>query len=59
MKCLRTKPSLVPTDGLSQNVWDDFVHVHYTINRTIHHVASFFPWHRYFLTQIYDYDMLD
>jgi len=49
VKCLRTKPSKVESGGLSKNVWDDFAYVHYTTNRTIHKVASFFPWHRYFL----------
>ncbi|KAJ1301572.1 hypothetical protein OPQ81_008820 [Rhizoctonia solani] len=48
VKCLQSKPSTFEVD-VSKNLFDDFSYVHYTINRTIHHVSSFFPWHRYFL----------
>ncbi|KAH7334421.1 hypothetical protein B0J17DRAFT_720827 [Rhizoctonia solani] len=48
VKCLQDKPSTLGVEE-SHNLFDDFSHVHYTINRTIHHVSSFFPWHRYFI----------
>ncbi|KAL5639188.1 hypothetical protein ACGC1H_006638 [Rhizoctonia solani] len=48
IKCLQDKPSTFDVEE-SKNLFDDFGYVHYTINRTIHHVASFFPWHRYFI----------
>ncbi|CAE6412534.1 unnamed protein product [Rhizoctonia solani] len=48
VKCLQDKPSILGADQ-SKSLFDDFSYVHYTTNRTIHHVASFFPWHRYFL----------
>ncbi|EUC60319.1 tyrosinase tyrosinase: common central domain protein [Rhizoctonia solani AG-3 Rhs1AP] len=48
VKCLQTKPSALNVPE-SQTLYDDFSYVHYTINVTIHHVSSFFPWHRYFL----------
>ncbi|KAF8673046.1 Common central domain of tyrosinase [Rhizoctonia solani] len=48
VKCLQDQPSVFDFEG-SKNIFDDFSYVHYTINTTIHHVASFFPWHRYFL----------
>ncbi|EUC60320.1 tyrosinase tyrosinase: common central domain protein [Rhizoctonia solani AG-3 Rhs1AP] len=48
VKCLQNKPSALNVLE-SQTLYDDFSYVHYTINVTIHHVSSFFPWHRYFL----------
>ncbi|CAE6459994.1 unnamed protein product [Rhizoctonia solani] len=48
VKCLQDKPSTLGVEE-SQNLFDDFSYVHFTINQTIHHVASFFPWHRYFI----------
>ncbi|KAG8731080.1 hypothetical protein FRC11_005200 [Ceratobasidium sp. 423] len=48
VKCLQDKPSKLNVDQ-SKNLYDDFSYVHYTINETIHHTSSFFPWHRYFL----------
>ncbi|KAF8686470.1 Common central domain of tyrosinase [Rhizoctonia solani] len=48
VKCLQDKPSALNVEE-SRNLYDDFTYVHYTINETIHHVSSFFPWHRYFI----------
>ncbi|KAF8731594.1 Common central domain of tyrosinase, partial [Rhizoctonia solani] len=49
VKCLQSKPSIVQTGGVAKNLYDDYTYVHYTINQTIHKVAAFFPWHRYYL----------
>ncbi|KAJ1305208.1 hypothetical protein OPQ81_000237 [Rhizoctonia solani] len=48
VKCLQDKPSTLTVEE-SKSLYDDFTYVHYTINKTIHHVSSFFPWHRYFV----------
>ncbi|KAG8730753.1 hypothetical protein FRC11_005883 [Ceratobasidium sp. 423] len=48
VKCLQDKPSVLRVEE-SKSLYGDFTYVHYTINQTIHHVSSFFPWHRYFL----------
>ncbi|CAE6463755.1 hypothetical protein ACGC1H_006642 [Rhizoctonia solani] len=49
VKCLQDKPSIVESDGVSKTLYDDYSYVHFTINQTIHKVAAFYPWHRYFL----------
>ncbi|KAI9055050.1 hypothetical protein LZ554_000016 [Drepanopeziza brunnea f. sp. 'monogermtubi'] len=46
VKCLTTKPS---TFSLSSPLYDDFAYVHNQLNNEVHLVASFLPWHRYFL----------
>ncbi|CAE6494654.1 unnamed protein product [Rhizoctonia solani] len=49
VKCLQTKPSIVESGGLSKTLYDDYGYIHFMINQTVHKVASFHPWHRYFL----------
>ncbi|CAE6478505.1 unnamed protein product [Rhizoctonia solani] len=49
VKCLQTKPSIVESGGLSKTLYDDYAYIHFMINQTVHKVASFHPWHRYFL----------
>ncbi|CAE6464141.1 unnamed protein product [Rhizoctonia solani] len=49
VKCLQTKPSIVESGGVSKTLYDDYAYIHFTMNQTIHKVASFHPWHRYFL----------
>ncbi|KAF4551773.1 Tyrosinase-like protein 3 [Elsinoe fawcettii] len=44
--CLKTKPSRI---GLSSPLYDDFPYAHNALNNEIHFVASFLPWHRYFV----------
>ncbi|EKD16899.1 monooxygenase [Drepanopeziza brunnea f. sp. 'multigermtubi' MB_m1] len=44
--CLTTKPSRI---SLSTPLYDDFAYVHSQLSNEIHSVASFLPWHRYFL----------
>ncbi|KAF5609119.1 Tyrosinase [Fusarium pseudoanthophilum] len=44
--CLTTKPSRL---GLNTTLYDDFPHVHAHLDKQIHAVASFLPWHRYFV----------
>ncbi|KAF9696441.1 hypothetical protein EKO04_005173 [Ascochyta lentis] len=44
--CLASKPSIL---GLNTTRLDDFAYVHNAIRIDIHFVASFLPWHRYFL----------
>ncbi|KAK0118659.1 hypothetical protein ONS95_007540 [Cadophora gregata] len=46
VNCLTTKPSRI---GLSSPLYDDFPYVHNQLNNDIHSVASFLPWHRYFV----------
>ncbi|CAD6886124.1 unnamed protein product [Tilletia controversa] len=52
--CLNTRPSrLVGTetalDGLRTSLLDDFSLVHIRLFYKIHHVAAFFPWHRWYI----------
>ncbi|KAH9904286.1 hypothetical protein F4778DRAFT_731979 [Xylariomycetidae sp. FL2044] len=51
VKCLATKPSRL---GLDSSLYDDFPWVHSQLNLQIHFVASFLPWHRYFV-HLYEY----
>ncbi|GKU08005.1 unnamed protein product, partial [Fusarium langsethiae] len=48
--CLTTKPSRI---GLNSTLYDDFPYVHSQLDKQIatlvHAVASFLPWHRYFV----------
>ncbi|KAF5240380.1 hypothetical protein FANTH_9640 [Fusarium anthophilum] len=44
--CLSTKPSRL---GLNTSLYDDFPYVHAHLDKQIHAVASFLPWHRYFV----------
>ncbi|KAH7252774.1 hypothetical protein BKA59DRAFT_492592 [Fusarium tricinctum] len=44
--CLGTKPSRI---GLNSTLYDDFPYVHSKLDKKIHFVASFLPWHRYFV----------
>ncbi|KAG4425556.1 hypothetical protein IFR04_001253 [Cadophora malorum] len=46
VNCLTTNPSRI---GLSSPLYDDFPYVHNQLNNEIHSVASFLPWHRYFV----------
>ncbi|KAI0014687.1 hypothetical protein F4780DRAFT_767260 [Xylariomycetidae sp. FL0641] len=46
VQCLATKPSKL---GLDSTLYDDFPYIHMTLNLDIHFVASFLPWHRYFV----------
>ncbi|KAH8653530.1 hypothetical protein BX600DRAFT_386442 [Xylariales sp. PMI_506] len=47
VNCLATKQSRI---GLSHStLYDDFSYVHATMNVQIHYVASFLPWHRWFV----------
>jgi tyrosinase len=46
VKCLKSKPS---TLGLATTLYDDFPYVHAHLDQTIHSVAMFLPWHRYFV----------
>ncbi|KAJ4253856.1 hypothetical protein NW762_010251 [Fusarium torreyae] len=50
VKCLKTKPSRL---GLKTSLYDDFAYVHFQYNPSIHFVAAFLPWHRYF-THVYE-----
>ncbi|GIZ48654.1 hypothetical protein CKM354_001170600 [Cercospora kikuchii] len=45
--CLKSKPSQI---GLSTSLYDDFPYVHQQVDKEVHFVASFLPWHRYFLS---------
>ncbi|OTB16984.1 hypothetical protein K445DRAFT_21175 [Daldinia sp. EC12] len=55
VKCLATKPS---TLGLTTTQYDDFAYTHNALNDDIHFVASFLPWHRYFV-HIYEKALKD
>ncbi|KAJ5410792.1 uncharacterized protein N7487_005151 [Penicillium crustosum] len=44
--CLATTPSRL---GLNSTLYDDFAYVHNKLNSQIHFVASFLPWHRYYV----------
>ncbi|KAG8670411.1 hypothetical protein FPOAC2_09773 [Fusarium poae] len=44
--CLATIPSRL---GLNSTLYNDFPHVHSHLDKQIHSVASFLPWHRYFV----------
>ncbi|CZR41691.1 uncharacterized protein FPRO_11281 [Fusarium proliferatum ET1] len=44
--CLSTKPSRL---GLNTTLYDDFPYVHAHLDKQIHAVASFLPWHRFFV----------
>ncbi|KAI1804823.1 Di-copper centre-containing protein [Daldinia bambusicola] len=55
VKCLTTKPS---TLGLNTTLYDDFPYVHNALNDDIHFVASFLPWHRYFV-HVYEQALKD
>ncbi|UPK92493.1 hypothetical protein LCI18_003428 [Fusarium solani-melongenae] len=46
VKCLKSKPSRL---GLKTPLYDDFPYVHARLDNEIHFVASFLPWHRYFV----------
>ncbi|KAL2217654.1 monooxygenase [Thermoascus aurantiacus ATCC 26904] len=46
VQCLATRPSRL---GLSTTLYDDFAYVHNQLNDEVHSVASFLPWHRYFV----------
>ncbi|KAI1862667.1 hypothetical protein JX265_006962 [Neoarthrinium moseri] len=46
VKCLTTKPSKV---GLATSLYEDFPWIHSQLNSNIHFVASFLPWHRWFV----------
>ncbi|KAH8771953.1 monooxygenase [Diaporthe sp. PMI_573] len=46
VKCLATKPSRL---NLTTTLYDDFPYVHNELNSKIHFVASFLPWHRWFV----------
>ncbi|KAK6850538.1 monooxygenase [Apiospora arundinis] len=48
--CLKTKPSGM---GLNTSRYDDFPYVHTNLDKTIHSVAMFLPWHRLFV-QVYE-----
>ncbi|KAF2761943.1 monooxygenase [Pseudovirgaria hyperparasitica] len=45
--CMKKKPSSI---GLSTSLYDDFPWVHNKLTNEIHFVASFLPWHRYFIS---------
>ncbi|KAH7313855.1 hypothetical protein B0I35DRAFT_480502 [Stachybotrys elegans] len=44
-----TKKQSQPSLGLSTTLYDDFPYIHFNLDRDIHFVASFLPWHRYFV----------
>ncbi|OJD33145.1 uncharacterized protein BKCO1_3300057 [Diplodia corticola] len=46
VQCLTTKESRI---GLTTSLYDDFPYVHNALNKEIHLVASFLPWHRFFI----------
>ncbi|KAL1637631.1 hypothetical protein SLS58_009234 [Diplodia intermedia] len=46
VRCLRTRESVL---GLNTSLYDDFPYVHNALNKRIHLVAAFLPWHRYFV----------
>ncbi|KAJ5499580.1 Tyrosinase [Penicillium expansum] len=46
VQCLATTPSRL---GLNTTLYDDFAYVHNKLNSRIHFVASFLPWHRYYV----------
>ncbi|KAH6635990.1 hypothetical protein F5144DRAFT_161778 [Chaetomium tenue] len=48
--CLKTKPSEI---GLNTARYDDFPYVHTHLDKSIHTVAMFLPWHRMFV-QVYE-----
>ncbi|KAK8118267.1 uncharacterized protein PG998_006548 [Apiospora kogelbergensis] len=53
--CLKTKPSGM---GLNTSRYDDFPYVHTKLDKTIHTVAMFLPWHRLFV-QVYEDSLRD
>ncbi|KAK7943942.1 uncharacterized protein PG986_013055 [Apiospora aurea] len=55
VKCLKTKPSGM---GLNTTRYDDFPYVHTHLDKTIHTVAMFLPWHRLFV-QVYEDSLRD
>ncbi|KAK9413193.1 putative Tyrosinase copper-binding domain-containing protein [Seiridium unicorne] len=46
VKCLTTKPSKL---GLATSLYEDFPWIHARLNLYVHFVASFLPWHRWFV----------
>ncbi|TIC90617.1 Tyrosinase ustQ [Colletotrichum higginsianum] len=48
VKCLKTKPSRIGRN-LTTTLYDDFPYIHAHLDTSIHFVASFLPWHRYFV----------
>ncbi|KAI1071786.1 hypothetical protein LB507_005468 [Fusarium sp. FIESC RH6] len=46
VQCLPTRPSRI---GLNTTLYDDFPYIHSQLDHQIHSVASFLPWHRYFV----------
>ncbi|KAI3396132.1 hypothetical protein diail_463 [Diaporthe ilicicola] len=55
VKCLATKPSRL---NLTTTLYDDFSYVHNELNNKINFVASFLPWHRWFV-HIYEQALHD
>ncbi|RYP25508.1 hypothetical protein DL768_011472 [Monosporascus sp. mg162] len=52
VKCLKTVPSRL-SNSSSDSLWDDFGHVHRQLDTSIHLVAVFLPWHRWYV-QLYE-----
>jgi len=50
VKCLLGKPSAGPQYPGSQSRYEDLVSVHQQMTGSIHMVAQFLPWHRYYLS---------
>ncbi|KLU90675.1 hypothetical protein MAPG_10527 [Magnaporthiopsis poae ATCC 64411] len=46
--CMTKKPSELGK-GLNTTLYDDFTYIHTHLNKEIHYVAQFLPWHRYFV----------
>ncbi|KAK2602166.1 hypothetical protein N8I77_008720 [Diaporthe amygdali] len=55
VQCLATKPSRL---NLTTTLYDDFPYIHNELNNKIHFVASFLPWHRWFV-HIYEQALQD
>ncbi|QRW21114.1 tyrosinase [Rhizoctonia solani] len=49
VKCTKEKASRISSDGQSKSTLEDFTYVHLKLRKSVHHVASFLPWHRWFL----------
>ncbi|RYP77635.1 hypothetical protein DL771_001003 [Monosporascus sp. 5C6A] len=57
VKCLKTVPSRL-SDSSSDSLWDDFSYVHRQLDLSVHFVAVFLPWHRWFV-QLYENALRD
>lgn len=58
VRCLMNRPGNSGTFPGSRNRYEDFVSLHQQLTPTIHSLAQFLPWHRYFL-HVYEQVLAD